>query len=345
MLTVLLIFSAALAFAIGGTPLVRRIAWRIGVTDKPSERKVHTEPMPLLGGLAIYAAVMLALVLLGHRLEIAQLAGILIGATLVSFLGLWDDSRPLPPAVRLLAQFGAAAIVVASGVRVQLTGVPAIDVTLSLLWIVAITNAINFMDNMDGLAGGVSAIAAGYFLLLALANDQQLVAPLSAAVLGACLGFLYYNFNPATIFMGDGGSLFLGFVLASIGIKLRFPGQSYTITWLVPVLVLAVPLFDLALVLVSRTRRRVNPLTTAGKDHLSHRLVLQGLSQREAALVIYLVGCAAGGLAIFTSMADALEAALVLAGTAAFGLYALWRLELRSAPLGPNEELPRESSS
>lgn len=333
LLTVLLIFSFALAFAVGGTPVVRRLAWRAGVTDAPDPRKLHEQPMPLLGGVAIYAAVILALIVFGNRLEIAQLGGILVGATLVSFLGLWDDSRPLPPTVRLLAQFGAAAIAVASGVRVQLTGETTIDVALSLLWIVAITNALNFMDNMDGLAGGVSAIAAGYFLLLALANDQQLVAPLAAAVLGACLGFLYYNFNPATIFMGDVGSLFLGFTLACIGIKLRFPDQPSAITWLVPVLVLAVPLFDLALVLVSRIRRRVNPFTTAGKDHLSHRLAKQGLSHREAALVIYLAGCAAGGLAIFTSMADAVEAALVFAATAAFCLYALWRLELVSAPL------------
>lgn len=327
MIKILLIFSAALALAIGGTPVARRLAWRIGVTDQPSERKVHEQPMPLLGGVAIYAAVVLALVLFGNRLEIAQLAGILIGATLVSFLGLWDDRRPMRPAFRLLAQVGAAAVAVASGVQVQLTGVVALDVAISVLWIVAITNAINFMDNMDGLAGGVSAIAAGYFLLLALANDQQLVAPLSAAVLGACLGFLYYNFNPASIFMGDGGSLFLGFVLACIGIKLRFPDEPYYVTWLVPVLVLAVPLFDLALVMVSRIRRGVNPFTTAGKDHLSHRLTRLGLTHREAALVIYLVGCATGGVAIFVSMADPVEAAVVFAGAAGFGAWALWRIE------------------
>jgi UDP-GlcNAc:undecaprenyl-phosphate GlcNAc-1-phosphate transferase len=327
MITVLLIFSGALAFAIGGTPVARRLAWRMGVTDAPSERKVHEQPMPLLGGLAIYAAVMLALLVFGNRQEVSQLAGILIGATLMSFLGLWDDRRPMRPALRLVLQVGAAAVAVASGVRVQLTGEAIVDVTISLLWIVAITNAINFMDNMDGLAGGVSAIAAGYFLLLALANDQQLVAPLSAAVLGACLGFLYYNFNPASIFMGDGGSLFLGFILACIGIKLRFPGQPYTITWLVPVLVLAVPLFDLALVMVSRARRRVNPFTTAGKDHLSHRLSRLDLTHREAALVIYLVCCAAGGLAIFVSMADALEATLVFVGVAGFVGWALWRIE------------------
>ncbi|MFN2251391.1 MAG: MraY family glycosyltransferase [Anaerolineae bacterium] len=327
MTTTLLIFSAALALAIGGTPLARRLAWRVGVTDAPSDRKVHQQPMPLLGGLAIYAAVMVAIVAFGERQEVAQLAGILIGATLVSFLGLWDDRRPLPPSLRLLAQVGAAAVAVASGVQVLLFGVPIVDAAISVLWIVTITNAINFMDNMDGLAGGVSAVAAGYFLLLAVANDQQLVAPLAAAVLGACLGFLYYNFNPASIFMGDGGALFLGYVLACIGIKLRFPGQSYYVTWLVPVLVLAVPLFDLGLVLISRGRRRVNPFTTAGTDHLSHRLTRLGLSQREAALVIYLVCCAAGGVAIFVSMADLVEAAAVFAAAAVFGAWSLWRLE------------------
>jgi UDP-GlcNAc:undecaprenyl-phosphate GlcNAc-1-phosphate transferase len=334
--TYVLIFAGALAFAIGGTPIARRLAWQAGITDEPSPRKVHREPMPLLGGAAIYVAAMLALLAFGDRQEIAQLAGILIGATLVSFIGLWDDRRPLRPVVKLAGQFGAVAVLMVSGVRVQLTGLWPVDGLLTIGWVLAITNAINFLDNMDGLAGGVSAIAAASFLLLAVANQQLLVAPLSAAVLGACVGFLVYNFNPATIFMGDHGSLFLGFVLAALGIKLRFPLRPVEVTWMIPILVLAVPLFDLALVVVSRLRRGVNPFTTGGTDHLSHRLVRRGMTPREAALTVYLVTCATGGLAIFVSHTARapLAAWLVLAGVLAAAALAIWRLEL--APPAPS---------
>jgi UDP-GlcNAc:undecaprenyl-phosphate/decaprenyl-phosphate GlcNAc-1-phosphate transferase len=331
LLQVVLIFAAALALAVGATPVARRLAWHTGLTDAPSDRKVHAHPMPLLGGAAIYVAVMLALVLFGSRVEVAQLAGILIGATLVSFLGLWDDRRPLAPRLKLLGQGLAAAVTVASGVQVHLFGVAALDIAVSLIWILTVTNAVNFMDNMDGLAGGVSGIAAAYIVVLAVLNDQHLVAPLGAALVGACIGFLIYNFNPATIFMGDGGSLFLGFVLAALAVKLRFPGQPTSVTWLVPILVLAVPLFDLALVVVSRVRRRVNPFTTGGKDHLSHRLVRLGATPREAILAIYLLACCAGAVAVFVSLAGLVEALAVLAGVVVLGAWAIARLERDAA--------------
>jgi UDP-GlcNAc:undecaprenyl-phosphate/decaprenyl-phosphate GlcNAc-1-phosphate transferase len=336
----LLIFAAALTFAVGGTPIARYIARRLGLTDQPSARKVHAEPMPLLGGAAIYAAVILAMLLFGKRGEIVQLAGILIGATMVSFLGLWDDRQPLRPALKLLGQLAATVILIASGVRVQAFGSVLIDTFLTVLWVLAITNAINFMDNMDGMAGGVAAIAAGAYLLLAVGNGQQLVAPLSAAVLGACLGFLVYNFSPATIIMGDQGSLFLGFVLAAIGIKLRFPGRPTDVTWMIPVLVMAVPLFDLSLVLISRLRRHVNPFTTGGTDHLSHRLAATGRSHRQAAVFIYTLSGIAGGMALIVSRASAVAAYALLAAAAAAGLYGLWRLEFAAQA---EEELQQDA--
>ena len=332
LLTYLLVFAAAVAFAIGGTPVARRVAHRAGMTDAPSARKVHSEPTPLLGGAAIYLAVVLALVVFGERFYVAQLVGILMGATLVSFLGLWDDRRPLRPAVKLGGQVLATLVLVASGVRVAMFGVVWLDAVVTVLWVVAVTNAFNFMDNMDGLSGGVAGIAAGYILLLAVMNDQRLVAPLAAAVAGACIGFLVYNFNPASIFMGDGGSLFLGFVLAALAIKLNFRGHPPAVTWMVPVFLLAVPLFDLALVVVSRIRRRVNPFTTAGKDHLSHRLVRRGASMREATLALYLLGCAAGSVAVLVSQSTALEAFVLAAAAAGLALMGLWRLELRGPP-------------
>jgi UDP-GlcNAc:undecaprenyl-phosphate GlcNAc-1-phosphate transferase len=333
MLTYILVFAAAVAFAIGGTPVARRLAHRAGMTDSPSARKVHTEPTPLLGGAAIYAAVLLALLLFEDSFYVAQLVGILVGATLVSFLGLWDDRRPLRPMVKLAGQVLATLVMVASGVQVALFGQAWLDGLVTVLWVVAVTNAVNFMDNMDGLTGGVAGIAAGYILLLAVMNDQRLVAPLAAAVAGACIGFLLYNFNPASIFMGDGGSLFLGFLLAALAIKLNFRGHPPTVTWMVPVLVLAVPLFDLTLVTVSRLRRRVNPFTTAGKDHLSHRLVRRGATMREAALALYLLSCAAGSTAILVSQSGTAEALFVALAAAALGFWGLWSLELR-APSG-----------
>jgi UDP-GlcNAc:undecaprenyl-phosphate GlcNAc-1-phosphate transferase len=196
------------------------------------------------------------------------------------------------------------------------------NLALSLLWIVGVTNAFNLLDNTDGLAGGVGMVAAGYFLLMAATNGQILVGGLAAAVLGACAGFLLFNFNPARIFMGDSGSLFLGLIMAALGIKLRFPSNTNWVTWMVPVLVLGVPIFDTLLVVISRLRRGKNPLTTPGQDHLSHRLNRLGWTRRETVLVLYLVTSALGGLSLFVSLAGpgaayTIAAAVLIAAIAA----------------------------
>lgn len=323
----LLIFFAALLFAVGGTPLVRGLALRVGVIDQPAARKLHTAPVPLLGGLAIYGAVCGALILFSDRFYVAQVMSILLGATWMSFFGLWDDRWGLGALPKLLAQIGSAVILMASGVMVSLPVPGALNVALTLLWVVGITNAMNLMDNMDGLSGGVGAVAASFFLLLAALSGQYLVGALAAAVLGACLGFLIYNFNPASIFMGDTGSLFLGFVLAALGIKLRFPANVPWVTWMIPLLVLAVPIFDTTLVFASRLRQGKNPLTTPGKDHVSHRLVARGWSRREAVLLLYLAGCSGGALAIFVSVADAAVAYAIAAVTLLVAILLLLRFE------------------
>jgi UDP-GlcNAc:undecaprenyl-phosphate GlcNAc-1-phosphate transferase len=259
--------------------------------------------------------------------------GILLGASLVSFLGIWDDRHSLRPLFKLLGQLVAALILIYSGVQVNIFPFQWLNVAVSVLWVVGITNALNLLDNMDGLSGGVAAIASAFLLLLAAMSGQYLVGSLAAALLGACLGFLYYNFNPATIFapasifLGDSGSLFLGFVLAAVGIKLRFPTNSFLITWMIPIVVLWLPIFDTALVVISRLRRGLNPLTSPGRDHVSHRLVARGFSRREAVLTLYLVCGVLGVLAIFISQAGALEAYLVGGGMLAISILALWRLE------------------
>ena len=208
--TFMLIFASALVLAIGGTPVVRRVALRLGVIDRPNARKMHVNPIPLLGGVAIYGACIIALLLFGNRYGLTELIGILVGASLVSFLGVWDDRRSLSPILKLSGQFLAASILVLTGVRIGTFPWETVNIIITLGWVVVITNAMNLLDNMDGLSGGVGAVAAIFFLLLAAMNGQYLVGALSAALVGACLGFLVYNFNPASIFMGDAGSLFLG---------------------------------------------------------------------------------------------------------------------------------------
>ncbi len=327
----LLIFVMALTVAAVGTPLMRRVALRAGVVDRPTPRKAHTAPVPLLGGLAIYAGVMGALIFYHDRQEIVQVTGIVVGATWVSLTGVWDDHSGLGAWAKLLAQVVAAAVLIASGIQVKLP-VPAwLNLALTVTWVVGITNAFNLLDNMDGLSSGVAAVASAYFLLLAALSGQYLVGSFAAALLGASLGFWFYNFNPARIFMGDAGSLFLGFLIAVLGIKLRFPTNVPWVTWMVPILVLGVPIFDTTLVFVSRLRRGKNPLTTPGKDHVSHRLVQLGWTRREAVLLLYLAGCALGGVAIFVSVATAQTAYAIAGCVALVALVALVWLE-RVAP-------------
>jgi UDP-GlcNAc:undecaprenyl-phosphate GlcNAc-1-phosphate transferase len=324
----MLIFAAALTFAVAGTPVARRLALRTGILDYPQARKIHNAPMPLLGGAAIYIAFILALLLFGDRFYISQAVGIFLGATITSFFGVWDDRGRVHPLLKLaVGQPLAALILWASGVRVTFLPHPALNLAVTVLWVVGISSALNLLDNMDGLSGGVGAIAAAFFLLLAAMSGQYLVGSLAAALLGACVGFLYHNFNPASIFMGDGGSLFLGFVLAAVGIKLRFPSNVPQVTWMIPVLVLGLPIFDTTLVVVSRLRRGLNPLTHPGKDHASHRLVAIGWSQREAVLGLYLICCTLGVLAMFLTQAGLVGAYVVGGAVALAGAYAVWRLE------------------
>jgi len=274
MASIALILIAALTFSILATPLARRAALRSGFIAIPRSRDSHSTPIPLLGGAAIYAAFVAALLLFGDLAHIRELIGILLGATIVSLFGLADDRWGMKALVKLGGQILAATVLLLGGTQVQLFAEPILNWMVTLLWVVVITNAINFLDNMDGLSSGVAIIAAAFFLLLAAMNQprQVLVGAMAAALIGACIGFLRYNFNPASIFMGDTGSLFIGFILAALAIKLRFLNNIPLVTWLVPVCVLGLPLFDLALVTVARIRRGVNPFTTAGKDHLSHRL-------------------------------------------------------------------------
>ncbi len=333
---VMVVFAVSVLLALGMTPLAKHAAHKVDLVDRPSARKMHLHPTPLMGGVAIYAAVLIAFFLAGRRYNLHQFVSILVGASLVSFVGLWDDKFGVSPLAKLLVQLFAASLLIVSGVSVRIFHVPALDYLITAFWVVGITNSINLLDNMDGLAGGVSGVAAAFFTLIAAMNGQYLVGALAAAVLGACIGFLVYNYNPASIFMGDSGSLFLGFMLAAIGIKLKFPENVYIVTWMVPVLVLGLPIFDTSLVFFSRLRRGKNPLTTPGKDHCSHRLVKLGYTPREAVLTCYLVSGALGVLAIFVTQASIVEGYVAGGATLIAALYAVWWLE-KNARTGLSE--------
>lgn len=327
MSTTLAILICAFVVSILTTPVARRLALRTGTVDAPAARKIHTNPVPLLGGIAIYAGCVLALVLFGDRAFVREFIAILSAATLVSACGLADDRWTLHAYPKLLGQLVAAGILVYAGIQIQLFAQPWLNAVLTILWIVGITNAMNLLDNMDGLSSGIATVCGLFFLLLAAQSGQILVSALAAGLIGACLGFLRYNYNPATIFMGDTGSLFIGLLLAVIGIKLRFPSHTTAITWMIPLAVLAFPLLDTTLVTVSRLRRGVNPLTTPGKDHISHRLVAQGLTRREAVLTCYLLAGVGGIFACYIASATGTDAFVAGGLCLALWLAALWRFE------------------
>jgi UDP-GlcNAc:undecaprenyl-phosphate/decaprenyl-phosphate GlcNAc-1-phosphate transferase len=302
-------FLVALLVSLTMTVPVRALALRVGMVDLPGPRKVHLQPIPLLGGLAMYAGVLLGVLFLFTGPARAQIEGILAGATLIATVGILDDRGWLHHQVKLFVGMpAAAAILLLSGVRTQifstlvggLTG-NLLDIALTLVWVVGITASFSILDHMDGLCAGVAAMASAFFALLAYLNGQTLVTVLAAAVLGAAAGFLRWNFKPAKIFMGDGGAMFLGFLMATLGLKLRLAHPNILSAWVVPVLVLGATIFDTTLVTISRSRRGLLPFASPGQDHSAHRLANLGLGQRGAVLTMYIVGATSGVLALLVS--------------------------------------------
>jgi UDP-GlcNAc:undecaprenyl-phosphate GlcNAc-1-phosphate transferase len=253
----------------------------------------------------------------------------LLASGVVALVGLIDDRRNLPATAKLAGQMVGFLILVYFGIQVRLPIPLWLNLSITFLWLAGISNAINFLDNMDGLSAGISSVISSFILLLSIFNGQYLVASVAAAILGSCLGFLRYNFHPARIFMGDAGALFLGFLLAVLGLQLRFPDNVNAVTWMVPVFILGLPIFDTTLVVISRLRRRVNPFTTAGKDHVSHRLVELGFSQREAVLILYLITGVFGMIGLFVANANIAEAYIVGDTVAGTATAVIWRLEWR----------------
>jgi UDP-GlcNAc:undecaprenyl-phosphate/decaprenyl-phosphate GlcNAc-1-phosphate transferase len=305
----LLAFIIALCVSLLITVPVRALALRVGMVDLPGPRKVHLQPIPLLGGLAMYAGVVLAVLFVFGGPARAQIEGILTGATLIAMVGILDDRGLLHHQVKLFVGMPVAAgILLLSGIRAQVFGTLVggtaghlLDILLTVVWVVGITASFSILDHMDGLCAGVAAMASAFFALLAYLNGQTLVTVLAAAVLGAAAGFLRWNFKPAKIFMGDGGAMFLGFLMAALSLKLRLGQSNMLSAWLVPVLVLGANIFDTVLVIVSRGRRGLLPFATPGKDHVAHRLANLGFGQRGAVLTMYILGAVCGSLALLIS--------------------------------------------
>jgi UDP-GlcNAc:undecaprenyl-phosphate GlcNAc-1-phosphate transferase len=298
------VMIAGFAAVVGFTPITKRIAIHLGVLDQPSSRKVHTTPTPLMGGLAIYGALVLALVFFSPPIYLVEFGAILAGTTWLVLVGFIDDRYGMKPWIKLGAQFIAGLVLVAAGIHVRIFSGNALDITLTLVWIVGITNAMNFQDNMDGLAAGITAVVSLFFFVMAVQEELSLVSSLAAALAGASVGFLIYNFNPASTFMGDMGSMVLGFLLAVLAIKLDFkvPANRQIVTWMVPVVVLGFPIFDTTLVVFTRLRERRSPMK-GGKDHTSHRLASLGLSHRVTVLILYAICVVLGFTAIDLSHA------------------------------------------
>lgn len=300
----------ALGVALVATPLAMWIARRVGAVAPPRADRWHKRPTPMLGGIAIFLAhTITLLVFLPMRTEVI---GLLVAGTAIFVLGLVDDVRPLRPSVKLAGQLVAACLLVPFGVHAIFVIHPVIAIPATLFWIVAITNAFNLLDNMDGLSSGVAAISAGFLMVVALMTGQGEVALIAVSLAGAALGFLVYNFNPARIFMGDSGSLFLGFNLGSLAIMGTWrEASNLFLVLIVPLCVLAVPLFDTTLVTLLR-KLSGRAISQGGRDHSSHRLVALGLSERNAVLVLYAVCIAFGSLAIIGLWLDLFVTAVAI---------------------------------
>lgn len=280
------------------TLLVRRGALRLGVVAVPKVDRWHRRQVAMLGGVAMAGAI-----LAGALLAPVRDSGVWIllgGALTLGGVGLADDLAPLKPQTKLIAQILVAAAIASFGLALNLTGYPLLNVLVTIFWIVGVTNALNLLDNMDGLAAGIASIAVGFRLVFFLMDGNVDGAIFAAIVLGAILGFLVFNFNPASIFMGDTGSLFLGVLVSGLNLVGGLPySRGLVSVLLVPVLLLLVPIFDTAFVTIARIVAG-RPVSVGGRDHTSHRLVALGLSERTAVLLLYALALGSGGIAYYS---------------------------------------------
>ena len=330
--TVLLSLLVALIVSFLMTPVVKTFAYKVGAIDVPKDnRRMHKKPIPRLGGLAIFMGFMVAILLFGQITK--QMQGILLGAVIIVVLGVVDDITPLPAKLKFVVQILAALIPVSHGVVIQALSNPnlfsdsaywvlgPLGIPVTVLWIVAITNSVNLIDGLDGLANGVSAISATTMLVIALLVSESQVAITMAALVGACVGFMPYNMNPAKMFMGDTGATFLGFILATMSIQGLFKFYAL-ISFVVPFLILGLPIFDTTFAFVRRIANGQSPMQ-ADRSHIHHRLIDMGLNQKQAVATLYVISAILGLSAVVLTTSGEVKAMMlfvalcVVAGVAA----------------------------
>jgi UDP-GlcNAc:undecaprenyl-phosphate/decaprenyl-phosphate GlcNAc-1-phosphate transferase len=318
------VFAVTLSLTLFFTPLALRVALRRRVLDHPSEIKAQSSPVPYLGGAAILLAFVLTVVLAAlidppnnGRGELFVILGL---ASALGVMGLVDDLRGLSPFLRLAVEIGAGVAIWASPAGADVFADDAANLVVTVLWIVAVTNALNLLDNMDGLSAGTCGIAALFVFAMAADNGQFLVATLAIGLAGCAAGFLRSNFHPARIYMGDAGALFLGFMLAVVTLKLDFVSPPREIALGVPVLVLGVPLFDTVLVTVNRLAHGRSPLS-GGRDHTSHRLVFVGIPVPATVALVYGGAASLGVLAFILSRSDRTTGLVLMGWVAAVSLF------------------------
>lgn len=316
-------FIVSFAFTFATTPLVRRFAFKIGAIDIPKDnRRMHKKPTPRIGGLAIVFGFTVATLCFAQPSR--QLYGTLAGAAIIAVMGVIDDCKNLPAKLKFVIQIIAALVVVFAGdIKIDVFTNPNflsdnpywvlpewLSVTLTVIWIVFITNAVNFIDGLDGLAAGVSAIMSISLVFISIRVGEYSIAILGIALMGSCFGFLPFNFNPAKIFMGDTGSTFLGFMLATLSIQGVF--KSYAvISFAVPLLILGLPLFDALFAMIRRILRGQSPMT-ADRGHLHHRLVDMGFSQKQTVFILYAISGVLGITAVLLAESGVLRALLLV---------------------------------
>ena len=301
----LITFIVAMVTAFVLTPLVRRLAFKIKAVDVPKDsRRMHKKPTPLIGGLAIFAGFMVAVVAFS-RID-REMLSIIIGACIIIAMGIIDDIHAISPLVKLCGQVVAALIPVLNGVVIQNLTNPFADsgtlhlgifsVPVTVFWVVAIVNAVNFIDGLDGLACGVSAVSSITMFIVAYMVSDSAVVLAMAALAGACLGFLPFNFNPAKIFMGDTGSMFLGFILATVSVQGLFKMYA-VVSFAVPFVALALPLSDIVFAVVRRVARGQSPFA-ADRGHIHHKLIDMGLDQKQSVLILYCLSIVLGVISV-----------------------------------------------
>jgi len=322
---------SALLIAFITTPVVKSLAERVGAVDVPKdERRMHDHPIPRMGGLAIFLGFLLSALVFVPLSQ--SMRGMLLGAIIIVILGIFDDIYALPALPKLIVQIAAALIAVLHGNVIQVISNPNIlsdnpywslgfwSIPVSVIWIVAITNAVNLIDGLDGLAVGVATISSLTMLVIAMLVSENVVALIMAALAGGCIGFMPYNQNPAKIFMGDTGSTFLGFVLATVSIQGLF--KFYTIiSFAVPFLMLGLPLFDTCFAILRRLSKGQNPMSP-DRSHVHHRLIDMGFNQKQAVGILYVISAILGLSAVVLTTSGALKAMVLLCALCLAGLIA-----------------------